>query len=349
MKSPRLCHALLCTCFVAALNLGARVENVRKARPDITIERLDPALDALLPAGTKVEQLADGFEWSEGPVWMPEAGGYLLFSDVPANRVYRWNEAEGVTVFLQPSGYTGGDPTRIQRGMMGANGLARAADGSLLLCQHGDRRIARLTPAGAFVTVAGRWNGEPLNSPNDLAVAPDGAVWFTDPPFGHRGGLKAPGLTLGFSGIYRVTPGGMVTPATRDVPAPNGLGFSPDGRRLYVGNHQRTHACWFVFDVTPDGTLANQREFFDATPLVAQQDFAPDGLKVDPAGNLWACGPTGVLILSPRGRHLGTIRTGVKTANCAFGGADGRTLFITADRYLLRVEVGAAVVGPPIH
>lgn len=328
---------LLCLALVTGTSTFARLDDDRKPRPDITIERLDPALDTLLPPNTAVEQLAEGFEWAEGPVWIPEDGGYLLFTDVHTNRVYRWSENEGVTVFLQPSGYTGGDPTRVRRGMMGANGLARAPDGSLLLCQHGDRRVARLSAAGKFGTVADHWNGQQVNSPNDLAVAPDGAIWFTDPPFGHKGGLAAPELTLGFSGVYRVAPNGTVTLATRDVPTPNGLAFSPDGRRLYVANHQRSHACWFVFDVANDGTLSNQREFFDATPLVKQQNFAPDGMKVDSAGNLWACGPTGVLIISPTGRHLGTIRTGVNTANCTFGGPDGHTLFITADRFLLRL------------
>lgn len=309
------------------------------------VERLDPALDDLLAEDALVEVLADGFDWSEGPVWVGE-GGYLLFSDVPANAVFRWREGEGHRRWLEPSGYTGGTA---RGGEPGSNGLLLDATGRLVLCQHGDRRLARLEaplkgPEARFTTVADRWQGRRFNSPNDLALHSSGAIYFTDPPYGLEAGPEDPGREIDFSGIYRVDPDGRVSLLSDELSRPNGIAFSPDERTLYVANSDPERAVWMAWDVESDGGVANGRVFFDATDLVAELPGLPDGLKVDAAGNLFATGPGGVLVLAPDGRHLGTIHTTQATANCAFGDG-GRYLYMTADRYLLRIRLGAAGPG----
>jgi gluconolactonase len=304
------------------------------------VERLDPALDALVPDGAVIEVLADGFDWSEGPVWV-EAGGYLLFSDVPANTIFQWREGTGLRRWLEPSGYTGETP---RGGEPGSNGLALDGAGRLLLCQHGDRRIARLeapseAPEPLFATVADRHDGRRFSSPNDVALHSRGALYFTDPPYGLPEGPDDPSRETEVNGVYRVGTDGEVTLLTGELSRPNGLAFSPDERTLYVSNSDPERAIWMAYDVEPDGAIANGRVFFDATELAAERQGLPDGLKVDDAGNLFATGPGGVLVFDAAGRHLGTIHTTQATANCAFG--DGRTsLYMTADRYLLRIRLG---------
>ena len=297
------------------------------------VERLDAALDALVDATAQVEVLAQGYKWSEGPVW---TGGALLFSDVPNNVVWRWTDA-GVTQFLRPSGYTGSVP---RGGEPGSNGLAVDGAGRLHLCQHGDRRIARLDPATkAFVTVADRFEGKRFNSPNDLVVRPNGDVYFTDPIYGLEGHAKDPAREIPWSGVYRSTAEGTVTVLDKELTYPNGLAFSPDGHTLYVAQSDPERAIWMAYDVTMDGGVANRRVFFDATAMVkAGKKGLPDGLKIDEAGNLFATGPGGVLVFSPAGKHLGTIVTGEPTANCAFGD-DGSSLYMTANDKLTRIRL----------
>lgn len=311
-----------------------------------TVERLDPALDALVPADATMEILAEGFEWAEGPVWVAD-GGYLLFSDIPPNTIYRWKEGEGHTAYLNPSGYTG-DVAR--GGEVGSNGLTLDAEGRLVLAQHGDRRIARLTaPLDAatptYATLADRYDGKRFNSPNDLVYHSSGALYFTDPPYGLEQQTDDPARELDFQGVYRLAPDGTVTLLTDALSRPNGLAFSPDERTLYVANSDPERAIWMAYDVTPDGMLTGERVFFDATPLVEQSlRGLPDGLKVDQQGNLFATGPGGVLVFAPDGTHLGTLNTTQATANCAFGD-DGSTLYITADMYLLRIRLGTTGDG----
>jgi gluconolactonase len=298
------------------------------------VERLDPALDALVDATARVEVLAQGYKWSEGPVW---TGGALLFSDVPNNVVWRWSEAGGVTEFLRPSGYTGSVP---RGGEPGSNGLAVDGAGRLHLCQHGDRRIARLDPATrGFVTVADRFEGKRFNSPNDLLVRPNGDVYFTDPIYGLVGHANDPAREIPWSGVYRSTAEGAVTVIDKELTYPNGLAFSPDGHTLYVAQSDPERAIWMAYEVTTDGSVTNRRVFFDATAMVkAGKKGLPDGLKIDEAGNLFATGPGGVLVFSPAGKHLGTIVTGEPTANCAFGD-DGATLYMTANDKLTRIRL----------
>lgn len=304
-----------------------------------SIERLDPAIEALIPPGAVIEVLAEGFDWSEGPVWIDD-GEYVLFSDVPANRIYRWKEGEGSSVWLEPSGYTGDAP---RGGEPGSNGLLLDPEGRLVLCQHGDRRVARLdapltAPEPIFTTLADRYEGERFSSPNDAVFGSDGALFFTDPPYGLPEGPGDPSQEIPFSGVYRLGIDGRVTLLTAELSRPNGIALSPDERTLYVANSDPERAIWMAYDLLPSGTIENGRVLFDATDRVASRRGLPDGLEVDEAGNLFATGPGGVLVLSPDGRHLGTIRTTRATANVAFDG-DRTALYMTADDYLLRVRL----------
>lgn len=303
------------------------------------IERLDPALDALIARDAIVEVLASGFNWSEGPVWVKD-GGFLLFSDVPENVIFRWTEDEGVRQWLKPSGYTGRRP---RGGEPGSNGLALDPQGRLVLCQHGDRRIARLeaplsAPEPRFTTIADRYDGARFNSPNDMVFHTSGDLYFTDPPYGLEKGVDDPAREIAFQGVYRRSRDGIVTLVTREMTRPNGIAFSPDEKTLYVAQSDPAAPIWRAFAMRPDGTLGPSRVLFEASALAKARKGLPDGLKVDVTGNLFATGPGGVLILTPDGRHLGTILTGEATGNVAFGD-DGRSLYITADMHLMRVRV----------
>lgn len=306
-----------------------------------TIDRLDPALDALLPRDAVIEKLAEGFDWSEGPVWMP--GGYLLFSDVPMNTIFKWDAHHGISVFVQPSGYTGILP---RGGEPGSNGLTHDRQGHLIACQHGDRRVARWEN-GKFVAVADHYEGKRFNSPNDVVVKSNGDVYFTDPPYGLPKNIDDPTKEIPFQGVYRVSAAdGKVTLLTSEVTRPNGIAFSPDESILYIASSDPEKAIWMAYPVKADGTLGAGRVFFDVTP--AAQDKSkkglPDGMKVDQRGNLWATGPGGVFIFSPQGKHLGTLATGEATANCAWGD-DGSTLYITADMFLCRLKTKVKGAG----
>jgi gluconolactonase len=309
------------------------------------IERLDSALDRLIAADAELEILAEGYEWSEGPVWVQD-GGYLLFSDVPRNVIFRWQEGEGASEWLSPSGYTGTEP---RGGEPGSNGLVLDSKGRLVICQHGDRRMARLeaplsAPAPIFTTIADRYEGARFNSPNDAVYARNGDLYFTDPPYGLEQHSKDPARELPYQGIFRVDRGGAVSLLTREMTRPNGLGFSPDEKTLYVSQSDREAPIWRAFAVRPDGSLGASRVLFDASGLAETRRGSPDGLKLDIGGNLFATGPGGVLILTPDGKHLGTILTGQAAANCAFGD-DGRTLYITAHMYLMRVRLKTTGLG----
>ena len=304
-----------------------------------TIERLDPAMDDLLPKSAAMEKLAEGFNWSEGPVWMPE--GYLLFSDVPMNTIFKWDERKSISIFLQPSGYTGTTP---RAGEPGSNGLTRDKQGRLIACQHGDRRVARWEN-GKFVTVADRYDGKRFNSPNDAVVKSNGDIYFTDPPYGLPMNVNDPTKEISFQGVYRVSMDGKVTLLTDEVTRPNGLAFSPDEKTLYVASSDPNKAIWMSYPVKPDGTLGAGKVLFDSTAMRSNtRKGLPDGLKVDRKGNLWATGPGGVLVISPEGKHLGTLATGEATANCGWGD-DGSTLYITADMYLCRVKTKTKGAG----
>jgi gluconolactonase len=299
-----------------------------------SIQRLDPRLDALIPPDARIEKLAEGFDWSEGPVWIRQ-GGFLVFSDVPQNKVYRWSEGHPATVFLEPSGYTGKIP---RGGEPGSNGLTVDSAGRLVLCEHGDRRVARLEPNGRKTTLAQYYKFYRFNSPNDLVYHSKGDLYFTDPPYGLLEKNADPAKELPFCGVYRLRPNGEVTLLIQDLTFPNGIAFSPDEKTLYVAVSDPDHPVITAYDVKADGTVDNGRVFFDASAFKkAGLKGLPDGMKVDRKGNLFATAPGGVLILAPDGTHLGTIQTGEATANCNWGN-DGSVLYITADMYLCRVR-----------
>lgn len=317
------------------------ITSIAPPYPEIgTIERLDPALDEILAPGARMEKLSEGFSWAEGPVWIASKR-LLVFSDVPKNIAYQWREGDGTRVYLQPSGSTGLVPSELGEG---SNGLTLDKRNRLLLCQHSDRRIARLNEDGrTFATVVDRFEGKRFNSPNDLCMDRNGNVYFTDPPYGLG---KNTSSELDFNGVFRLSTEGKLTLLSREQERPNGIALSPDEKILYVANSYADRPVIMAYDLHVDGTAGVARVFFDATGLRAQgRRGGLDGMKVDARGNLWATGPGGVLILSPGGKHLGTLRPGRAVANCCFGGATGNTLYITAQDTLCRIETTTTGAG----
>lgn len=300
------------------------------------IRRFDPRLDVIVPPDAKMEKLAEGFEWSEGPVWVKD-GGYLLFSDIPRNSVMKWKDGEGISVFLKPAGYTG--PADAASGEPGSNGLLIDQEGRLVLCEHGDRRIARLEKDGKKTTLADKYDGKRFNSPNDAVFKANGDLYITDPPYGLPKQADDPSRELNFCGVYRVATDGKVTLLTDRHTRPNGIAFSPDQKILYVAQSDSEAPTITAYDVKADGAIdaSKGRVIFDASKA-GKEPGGMDGMKVDARGNIFATGPGGVWIIAPDGTPLGLLATGQATANCNFGD-DGSTLYITADMYLLRVKL----------
>ena len=326
--------------LLAALLLGTACRSGSSYPSVGVVPNGDAAFHALVPAGARLERLAGGFAWAEGPIWR-RSGGYLLFSDIPKNTIYRWDDSAGLTVFLRPSGYTAPDPPGRE---LGANGVKIDGQDRVVMANHGDRAVERLDEANyTRIVLAARYEGKRLNSPNDLAVRSNGDIYFTDPPYGLKGINKDPAKELPFSGVYRLTPSGELTLLTRDLTFPNGIAFSPDERTLYVSNSDPDHKVWMRYDVQPDGTLANGKVFFDVT--AEKEDGLPDGMKVDSQGNLYCSGPGGVWVFSPDGKHLGTIKPPETPANCNWGD-DWKSLYITARTGLYRIKLAVAGKKP---
>lgn len=308
-----------------------------------TIERLDPAFDQLVPRDSKLEVLADGFIWVEGPCWIKN-GGFIVFSDIPNNVV---NKLQGgkVTPYVKPSGYTGSKKRGGKAGdEPGSNGLMLDAKGRLTLCEHGDRRVTRIGKNGKKTVLADKYMGKRLNSPNDLVYRSNGDLYFTDPPYGLKGNWDDPARELDFCGVYRRAKNGKLTLLIKDLTRPNGIAFSPDEKTLYIANSDPKIAVWMAYPVKDDGTVGTGRVFFDSTKWVGKKLGLPDGMKVDQKGNLFAAGPGGILVFTPEGKHLGTIATGVATANCAFG-EDGMTLFVAADHAICKIRLSTKGLG----
>jgi gluconolactonase len=299
-----------------------------------TVLKMDPALDFLVPVDYRIEKLAEGLVFTEGPLWIRD-GGYLLFSDVRGNALYRWAPGEGVSDFIKPF-FEGG-----REGGIGPNGLTLDSKGNLVICEHGDRRISRLAlpNAGERTVVVDNYQGKRLNSPNDLAYKSDGWLYFTDPPYGLTQQDEDPAKELDVNGIYRLSPDERTLELlAQGQTRPNGIAFSPLEETLYVANSDPEHKAWMAYDVKEDGTLDNARTFYDATSETAEG--LPDGLKVDKRGNLYCTGPGGVWIFASDGKHLGTIQPEEVPANVAWGD-DGKSLYMTARTGLYRIRLNA--------
>jgi gluconolactonase len=334
----RLKFSMIFAAMIVLMQIGDNLKT--NAQPPTrtlgTIERFDKQLDSLLAPDAKLQILADGFTWTEGPVWMGDASnGHLLFSDIPRNSIFKWTAKDGIQLFMNPSGYTGVTYYGLEPG---SNGLLKDLDGNLVLCEHGDRRVSVLTRGGGKRTLADNYQGKRLNSPNDAALKSNGDLYFTDPPYGLPMRENDPRRELDHFGVYRIAKkDGSISLLTTELQRPNGIGFSPDEKTLYVAQSDPKKAIWMSFSVQADGTLSKGTLFYDATSEVGKKPGLPDGLSVDLQGNVWASGPGGIWIFSKEGKLLGLINTGERTSNCAFG-EDGSTLFVTADSYICRIE-----------
>ena len=308
--------------------------------------RKDPALDEIVPAGAKVERLAGGFLFTEGPIWVPrteDLDGYLLFSDPNNNVIYRWTQDGQLSIFMTKSGYRGIDIG--EYGQPGSNGLTLDKQGRLTINQHGNRRVVRMEKNGQFTVLADHYEGKRLNSPNDLVYKSDGALYFTDPPFGLPKFFDDPRKELPYSGVFRVSPDGKnVQLLTKELTGPNGLAFSPDEKYFYVDNWDEKKKIIMRYEVTRDGTLSNGKVFFDMT--LADGEDALDGMKIDQKGNLYVSGPGGLWIVSPEGKHLGTIVGPEHPHNFAWGDDDGKTLYLCAKTGLYRIRLNIPGIRP---
>ncbi len=313
--------------------------NAQTPEPAVSIVRLDPAFDNLVPKDAVLEKLAGGYAWSEGPVW-DKKHAYLLFSDIPNNSIFKWEPGKGASLFLRPSGYTGSEPFTGHE--PGSNGLTFDSQGRLTRTQHGNRRIVRTETDGKETVLVDRYDGKSLNSPNDLTYKSNGDLYFTDPPYGLPKQWDDPRKELPFQGVYRLSPEGKVTLLDKDLRAPNGIAFSPDEKILYVDDSVETK--WWAYDVKGDGTVANKRLLLDGADLKKNGPGAPDGMKVDANGNIFTAGPGGMVVISPQGKVLGYFSMGVPTANCAWGD-DGSTLYITSNSNLYRIKLSTKGAG----
>ena len=307
----------------------------------IDIVRLDSRFDKLVPLNVKVERIVSGRKWVEGPVWNRKEG-YLLFSDIPTNSVIKWQEGKGTSVFLKPSGYTG--KAAFEGAEPGSNGLTFDLEGRLILAQHGDRRIGRLERNGKQTTLVDRFEGKRINSPNDVVLRSNGDLYFTDPPFGLPKSFDDPRKEIPFQGVYKYSKNGTLALLTKDIKAPNGIAFSPDEKKLYISNAEKANAVWMVFDVTADGSIENGKVLFNATGWTKNKPGVPDGMKVDKEGNIFGAGPGGIHVISPNGKHLGSIETGVPTGNLGWG-EDGSSLFITSNTNVFRLKLTTKGAG----
>jgi gluconolactonase len=311
---------------------------------NVDIVRKDPAIEAIVGPNPKIFKLAEGFKFTEGPIWVPD-GKYLLFSDPNSNTIYKYtpsgNNAGRLEVFRRPSGYSG--PDVAEYGQPGSNGLTLDPQGRPTINEHGNHRVSRLERDGRVTVLADQYEGKRLNSPNDLVYRSDGTLFFTDPPFGLPKFFDDPRKELPFSGVYSITEGKLQL-LTTELSGPNGIAFSPDEKYLYVGNWDEKKKVVMRYEARPDGTLANGQVFFDMTS--APGEDAIDGIKVDQQGRLYVSGPGGLWVISPEGRHLGTIIAPKHIHNMAWGDDDGQTLYLCARSGLYRMRLGVPGVRP---
>jgi len=304
------------------------------------IEKLDNSLDRIITPEAKPEIIAEGFDWSEGPLWV-EKLKMLLFSDVPANTIYKWTEEKGKEIYLSPSGYTGEIPSVCKE--PGSNGLTFDKEGNLVLCQHGDRQMAKMNapldkPAANFISLANNYQGKKFSSPNDAVYNAAGELFFTDPPYGlQTQDDKDPKKEIQFNGVYKVKTNGEVILLVDSITRPNGLAFLPGENKLIIACSDPAKPNWYIYDISGD-SLANGKIFYSATDEKKSMQGLPDGLKIDKNGNVFATGPGGVYIFNSEGKKLGLVRLDNSASNCALS-PDEKTLYITNDMYLLRFKM----------
>jgi gluconolactonase len=303
------------------------------------VEILDPEAEKLFSKDAKAEILAEGFLWSEGPLWLKDEQK-LIFSDVPRNTINSWSEKEGLKVYLTPSGYTDSIP---RGGETGSNGLCLNNNGKLILAQHGDRRIAEMqaplnAPKAEFKTLANKFAGKRFSSPNDVCADKKGNYYFTDPPYGLVNQEKDSSKEQTKEGVYRINIDGTVEQLIDSLTRPNGIIVSNDGIKLYVANSDPARAIWAVYDIDVTGKLTNGKVFMDATSFVNKGKGLPDGLKMDSKGYIYASGPTGIWVFNPSGKHIATIKIKEHASNVALDDTESY-LYITANMYLLRVKL----------
>lgn len=308
-------------------------------KPVGTFERLDPAFDNIISNEASIVIIADGFEWSEGPVWVGSQN-MLLFSDVPKNTIYQWTEESGVQVYLTPSGFTGTTTTSPEPG---SNGLLLDDEDKLILCQCGNRMLARMNgsvdkPVADFTPIADRLNGKRFNSPNDVTLH-NNNFYFTDPPYGLAKQMEDPEKEIPFQGVYVAPADGDVKVIVDSLTRPNGLAFLKNKKTLIVANSDSGKAKWYAFDLTETDSVTNARTFYDATAMAKTEKGLPDGLKIDSNNNIFATGPGGVWIFNADGKVLGKIKfPDFPVSNCALS-SDEKTLFLTADSYIIKVNL----------
>ena len=307
---------------------------------NVEVIRLDPKMDAIVGQNPKIFKLAEGFKFTEGPIWVNN-GAYLLFSDPNSNIIYKYTSDGQLSVFREPSGYSGADIA--EYGQPGSNGLTLDREGRLTINEHGNHRVTRIEKDGTETVLADSYQGKRLNSPNDLVYRSDGTLYFTDPPFGLPKFFDDPRKELPFSGVYSIHKGKLQL-ISKDLTGPNGIAFSPDQKYLYVGNWDENKKVVMRYEANADGTLSNGKVFFDMTS--APGEDALDGIKVDQEGNLYVSGPGGLWVISPEGKHLGTIIAPKHIYNMAWGDEDGKTLYLCARGTLYRMKLNIPGVRP---
>lgn len=326
---------LVVPCLI--LLLSAPVGYAQEVKAEI--EQFSPLLAKIIDPEAKVEVMGKGFDWTEGPLWVEEHQ-MLLFSDIPQNSIYKWTEGEGKSLYLKPAGYTGDVP---RGGETGSNGLLLNAAGELVLCQHGDRRMAVMSapldaPKAEFKTIVGDYQGKKLNSPNDAVYKGNGDLYFTDPPYGLEKNVDDPLKELPFQGVYKVSPNGELTLLLDSLTRPNGIAFLPGEETVIIANSDPGKPYWYAYDLDGEGLLFNGRVFHDGTAASKKAHGMPDGLKVDQQGNVFVTGPGGVWIFNKSGEALGRIRLNRLASNVALS-RDGNTIFITADDHVLKLVI----------
>ena len=337
-------NTLLCSLFAGAVLFSCQSKQVKtndipENNTKLKIEIIDPEALAILDSTAKIEQLADSLKWAEGPLYISD-GDYFIFSDIPDNKIYKWKEGQGLSDYVKPSGNTGAfKPIKEP----GSNGLVLSPDGHLVLCQHGDRRIAKMvaplnSPRPEYVTLADNYKGKKFNSPNDLVYHPNGDLYFTDPPYGLGKGIEDSTKELDFQGVYRLKPNGTLDLFTKELKYPNGIALSPDNKFLYVASSDSANYIWMQYELDSNGMAKSGRVFYEVHAYEGKNLGAPDGMKINKKGYIFATGPEGIWLFNPGGKLIARIYTGQLTSNCAFGPGE-QMLYMTCDDFVMRVKL----------